>query len=300
MMIINKIILFLITKLPKSFIKIFASRYVAGESQLDAIETAKKLNKKGYSVTLDILGEHTKTIQEARNITQEYIKLFNLIEDNNIDANISIKPTHIGLDISIEEFESNISILLNTASNTNNFLRIDMESSVITDQTINTTLNFQKNNKNLGTVVQAYLYRTIDDLDLLNKFNNLNLRLCKGIYKESEKIAIQSRNQINTNYLKIFEKIIHLKGFVGIATHDQALIEDIYKHINNNCIDNKQFEFQALYGVPMGGWLEKHLSNNYKTRIYIPFGPNWYDYSIRRLKENPNIVSYIFKNLFTN
>ena len=142
MMIINQIILFLITKLPKSFIKIFASRYVAGESQLDAIETAKKLNKKGFSVTLDILGEHTKTVQEAKNITQEYVKLFNLIEKNNIDANISIKPTHIGLDISIEEFESNLSILLNTASNTNNFLRIDMESSLVTNQTINTTLKF--------------------------------------------------------------------------------------------------------------------------------------------------------------
>ena len=299
MSIINQIILFIATKLPKSFVKIFAGRYVAGEAAQGAIQTAKKLNKNGFAVTLDILGEHVKTKEEANFITEEYVQLFKLIQENNVDGNISIKPSHIGLDISVEEFEKNLTKLIDTAKNTDNFLRIDMESSAVTDQTIESTLKAQNNYNKVGTVMQAYLFRTIDDIDKLNENNLLNMRLCKGIYKESDKIAIQSRNKINDNYLKILDKVMDLNGYVGLATHDLSLIGQLYKKIEERNYPKDKFEFQVLYGVPMSGWLEKNLENNFKTRVYIPFGPDWYDYSIRRLKENPNIAGYILKNLFS-
>ena len=164
---INQIILFIATKLPKSFIKIFAGRYIAGETAMDAIQSAKKLNNKGFAVTLDILGEHVKTKSEAQQITQEYVNLYKLLAEHKIDGNISIKPTHIGLDISIEEFEKNLTKLLEVAKETDNFLRIDMESSDITQQTIETTLKFQLKYQNVGTVMQAYLHRTINDIEKL-------------------------------------------------------------------------------------------------------------------------------------
>lgn len=296
---INKIILFIATKLPKSIVRLFAGRYVAGETALNAIQTAKKLNTKGFSVTLDILGEHVKTTEEATFITNEYIDLFKLISKNNIDGNISIKPSHIGLDISVLEFEKNLKSLLDIATETQNFLRVDMESSAVTNQTIQSTLKFQESFNNVGTVMQAYLYRTINDIEKLDEKNLLNIRLCKGIYKESDKKAIQSRSKINDNYLTILDKVMDLKGYVGLATHDQSLMKSLYEKIKEKNYPLDLFEFQVLYGVPMNGWLEKNLSNNYKTRIYIPFGPDWYDYSIRRLKENPNIAGYILKNLFS-
>tara|TARA_S200000501_G_C20865966_1_gene761960 strand:- start:3449 stop:4351 length:903 start_codon:yes stop_codon:yes gene_type:complete len=295
---INKIILFFATKLPKSIIKLFAMRYVAGESALNAIKTAKRLNDKGFSVTLDILGEHVKTQKEAIAITDEYVELFKLLYQFKIDGNISIKPSHIGLDISVLEFEKNLSRIVKSAADTGNFLRIDMESSLSTDQTIISTLKYQKLYNKIGTVIQAYLFRTIHDIDKLNENDLLNIRLCKGIYKESNKIAIQSRYKINENYLKIVDKIMDKNGFIGLATHDLNLIKNLYKKIKNRNYPNDKFEFQVLYGVPMGSWLKKNLENNFKTRVYIPFGPNWYDYSIRRLKENPNIAGYILQNIF--
>jgi len=299
MSIINQIILFIVTNLPKSFIKIFAGRYVAGESTNEAIKVAKKLNKKGFAVTLDILGEHVKTKKEAKFITNEYIKLFNLIYKYKIDGNISIKPSHIGLDISVFEFERNLSTLIESAKRTNNFLRIDMESSLVTEQTIKSTLFYQNIYDKIGTVLQAYLYRTINDIEKLNENKLLNIRLCKGIYKESDEIAIQSKNKINENYLKIVDRVMDQNGYIGLATHDLNLIESLYKKIENRNYPKDKFEFQVLYGVPMNGRLEKNLKNKIKTRVYIPFGPDWYDYSIRRLKENPNIVGYILKNLFS-
>lgn len=297
---LNKIILSMAKILPKSVVKLFAKKYVAGETIDDALSVARQLNKLGFSVTLDILGEHVLNKEQSKYYTEQYVELYEKISSNNIDANISVKPTHIGLDISVDHFEKNLNKLLKFARKSNNFLRIDMESSKETDQTIKSTMKYQKIYKNIGTVMQAYLYRTIDDIDILNENKNLNIRLCKGIYKENKDIAIQSRDKINSNYIKIFKKVIGLEGFVALATHDVSLIRQLHEIIEDENIDKNTFEFQTLYGVPMKQILTSNKKLGFKTRIYVPFGPDWYDYSMRRLNENPNIAGYIFKNIFNN
>tara|TARA_Y100001968_G_C19406896_1_gene744172 strand:+ start:214 stop:1113 length:900 start_codon:yes stop_codon:yes gene_type:complete len=295
--ILNKVILSAISLLPKKMVYIFAGRYVAGSNMDSAIEATRIVNELGYSATLDILGEHTKTIEESNQISEDYIQLYQKIKKHKLDSNISIKPSHIGLDISYELCLKNLLSISHKAIETNNFLRIDMESSKHTDDTINLLNDSFKEFQNTGTVFQAYLHRTLDDIINLN-YKNINYRLCKGIYKEPSDISIHDRAKINDNYLKILEQGFKLGHYIGIATHDIELLQRIYDLIDRMNIDKNQFEFQVLYGVPMHGWLRKHTQNGYKVRVYIPFGPDWYDYSIRRLKENPNIMWYVIKNLF--
>jgi len=150
----------------------------------------------------------------------------------------------------------------------------------------------------VGTVFQAYLYRTQTDLEDLSQNGSFNFRLCKGIYKEPPEIAIQRRRKINSNFIKLLRFAFEKGIYVGIATHDLELLESAYALISEFNVSSDKFEFQVLYGVPMSGWLEKHLKNNFKVRVYVPFGKDWYAYSIRRLKENPNIAGYILKDLF--
>ena len=295
--ILNSVIIKTTTLLPKSIIQLFAGKYVAGENHKTALRVIKSLNDQGFSATIDILGEHVKETSEATKITSEYLDLFDEIAENKLDCNISIKPSHIGLDLSESEFLSNLQLLVEKAKLHNNFLRIDMESSSVTDVTIKAYNKMLKRSKGVGTVFQAYLFRTLSDIQNVQN-DYLNFRLCKGIYNESENISIQDRKLINENYLTILRHAFTANNYVGIATHDIDLLKDIYSLIDKLNVSPDRFEFQVLYGVPMSGWLEKHLKNEYKVRVYVPFGPDWYDYSIRRLKENPNIARYIIKNLF--
>jgi proline dehydrogenase len=295
--VLNLLLIKTITLMPKSIVRLFAGKYVAGENHSTALSTVKSLNHQGFATTIDILGEHIKDRIQAKEIVLEYIDLYDEIAENNLDCNISIKPSHIGLDISENIFLENLQLLIDKAMTTKNFLRIDMESSLATDATINAYTQALKKSDSVGTVFQAYLFRTLDDIRSIQN-NHLNFRLCKGIYKESKDISIQDRKYINDNYLKILRYAFTVNNYVGIATHDIDLLKDIYALIEELDVPSTQFEFQVLYGVPMSGWLEKHLENGYKVRVYVPFGPDWYDYSIRRLKENPNIAGYIIKNLF--
>ena len=295
--ILNKSILVIISLLPKKLVYIFAGRYVAGSDTKAIIKATQEVNNLGYSATIDILGEHTESIEKSKSISEYYIELYQEIKKNKLDSNISIKPSHIGLDISYDLCLENLLSISNKAIETNNFLRIDMESSKTTDYTINLFNDSYKKFQNTGTVFQAYLYRTIDDIKKIS-YDNINYRLCKGIYKESTEIAINDRAKINDNYIKILKQGFELGHYIGIATHDTNLLKRVYDLIEKMNISNDRFEFQVLYGVPMHGWLKKHLNKNFKVRVYIPFGPDWYDYSIRRLKENPNIMWYVIKNLF--
>ena len=293
---VNKIILFLIPLMPKFFVKFFANKYVAGVKTSQALRVVKKLNNKGLSCTLDILGEHTADLKESNAITNKYIDILDRIKLNSLDCNISIKPSHIGSDISDKNFNQNIEKLLIKADNNNNFIRIDMEDSKLTDLTIETYKNNHNYKKYLGIVFQAYLLRTSHDLRTLEE--NSNIRLCKGIYNEDSSIAIKDSKLINKNYIELLNIAFDKDIYVGIATHDEKLINDILKIIEDSKIDKNKFEFQMLYGVPMNKTIDYLLKNNYKVRIYVPYGRNWYDYSIRRIKENPNISKYIIQNLF--
>ena len=293
---LNYIFIKVIPFIPKFLIKIFANQYVAGISIDNAIKIISKLNNKGLHATLDILGEHTQNDTEAINITNQYCKILEEIHAKNLNCNISIKPTHIGTDISNNLFLDNLSKIHSKSIDTNNFVRIDMENSKLTDITINAYKNRAEINSDIGIVLQAYLFRSEDDLNNLNE--NSNIRLCKGIYNESEQIAFKRPLDINDNYIKLLEKSFNKNIYVGIATHDPELINHSINLIKSMNIDKSMFEFQMLYGVPM----EKHINtistHGYKIRIYVPFGPEWYSYSIRRIKENPNISKYIIQNLF--
>ena len=296
--IFNRFITTLIPLLPLSFVRMIARRYVAGESSQEALKIVQRLNKNGYSVTLDILGEHSKNKPEAQSITNEYSDLYENIHNQKLDCNISIKPTHIGLDIGEDFARTNLITLLNKAHETSNFLRIDMESSDVTDTTLDLYNECKKEYSKVGTVLQAYLHRSEEDLKMLSTDISCNFRLCKGIYRESPEIAIQKRGEINYNFLKLLRYAFDNKIYVGIATHNLELLKKTYDIIDELKIPTDKFEFQVLYGVPMSGWLEKHIENGYKVRVYVPFGKDWYAYSIRRLKENHDIAGYILKDIF--
>jgi len=293
---LNHIVISLISKVPKTIIKKFANQYVAGITIGDVLDKVQNLNDLGLCATVDILGEHTKEILETQKITNDYCDILTEIDKRKLNCNISIKPSHIGTDISNKLFTDNLNMIQKTANSYNNFVRIDMENSKLTNISLKTyQLSLQTSN-NIGIVLQAYLHRTYDDLNKLD--SNSNIRICKGIYNESEKISFKKKEEINKNYIRLLKLALSKKIYVGIATHDPLLISQSLKIIKSMNITDEMFEFQMLYGVPMKKYINRILDYKYKIRIYVPFGPNWYDYSIRRIKENPNISKYVIQNLF--
>ena len=296
MIIFNKLIILILPLIPKRLIKIIAKKYIAGTTLKEAVNAIKNLNSTGQKVTLDILGEHTKSIEECNNITDDYIRILKEINKSKLDCNISVKPSHIGSDINSNIVLENFSKIQGAANKFDNFIRLDMESSKITDLTIEVYNNLLKKSSNIGIVIQAYLYRSMKDIGNLKK--NTNIRLCKGIYNESPEIAIKDAQEINNNYIKLLNYAFDRNIFVGIASHDEELIKRCIELIKNRNISNNSFEFQYLYGVPMNKMLKIYQSNNFAVRAYVPYGANWYDYSVRRIKENPKIASYVLKNIF--
>jgi len=297
MFFLNKIIIIIIPFLPKFVARFFSKKYVAGTTINQALDKIQKLNLKNESATIDILGEHTKRTKEANEITSNYIKIIEKIHTNNLDCNLSIKPSHIGLDISYELALNNFKQILESAKKYGNFIRIDMESSKNTDISIKLYNELKKISSNIGIVFQAYLHRTENDINNIDPRSNI--RLCKGIYKESSEISFQNYDEINNNYLHLLELAFKKNIYVGIATHDERLIYKSKEIIKKMKVDNSLFEFQYLYGVPMKKINKKLKNEHFKIRSYVPFGKDWYDYSIRRIKENPQIASYVIKNIFS-
>lgn len=294
---INHLIASSIHLFPKWLVKPFASPYVAGDTFEIAIPKIRALNTNGYKVTIDILGEHVKDSEQARHITKEYCSLFNIISKENLDCNISIKPTHIGLDVSLAESMANIHHIINAAKSNQNFLRLDMENSPFTDATFELYDHCKTIHPKVGVVLQSYLHRSMNDVNQRIS-PQFNARICKGIYTEDPSIAYQSNEDIHKNYVALVQSILTQGGYCAIATHDLTLIDELETWIVQNNVPNDRFEFQVLYGVPMQGRLELLLAKGYTVRIYVPFGSAWFDYSLRRLKENPNIVGYVIKNIF--
>jgi len=294
---INSSIVSMLRILPRWSIHPFAKTYVAGESVEETVLVVKKVNNLGFTCTLDILGEHVQSATEAENITREYCDLYDVIASENLDCNISIKLTHIGLSLDETIAVNNLERILKQVKKHNNFLRIDMENSPYTQDTINLYQDYVSDYPNMGIVLQAYLKRSLEDVRTLNG-PGFNTRVCKGIYDEPETIAFKDRAAIQDNYFHITKEIISGNGFAAIATHDIPLIDRIEDWIESTQVPSDRFEFQVLYGVPMGGRLERLLDKGYTVRQYVPFGPEWFDYSLRRLKENPKIMSYVLGNLF--
>jgi len=297
MAITNSLLATIMPYLPKVLVRPFAKPYVAGESIDSVIKIAKKLNDNGFSTTLDILGEFVNSKEEANKIKNAYSELIKNISSKKLDSTISVKLTHLGLGIDSKLGEENFNSLSLIGKEYNVGITIDMENSPYTSKTFEIYKNAIIKNEKLGAVIQAYLYRSLDDIKHLDS-SLLNLRICKGIYNESQDIAIQDRLAINDNYFEMAKSLLNGQGYACLATHDLTLIDRLESFIDGNDISPKRFEFQVLYGVPMGNRLEELKSKGYKIRIYVPFGEAWFEYSVRRLKENPKIISYVLKNLF--
>ena len=298
MKLINYFIIQIIPFLPKIFIRLVASPYIAGITDDQMLVNVKKLNDKGYDVAIDILGEHVTTDRDATQITERYANLYDRIASQGLDANLSIKLSHIGQDLGYELVRKNLMILVNAAKKHNNFLRLDMENSPYTSETINLYKKAFEIYPNVGIVLQAYMHRSIDDIDMLaNKM--FNVRICKGIYIESEDIAYRGYEKIRSNYIALVQRGLTKGSYVGIASHDEYLIDTLYAWIKDNKISPSQYEFQVLHGVPMEKKLQQLIKEGNKVRVYVPYGDNWYDYSVRRLKENPKMAGYIIKNIFS-
>jgi len=294
---LNTVIVKVAQMLPKSMVRVFAGKYIAGEELQDAINLVKQLNSKGIFATLDVLGESIKNKEEAIEAKKKCIEVIEAIETNKLMANLSIKPTQMGLAIDEEFAFQQILEIVQKAKSFNNFVRIDMEDSPFTDPTLRVYKKLNEKIGHVGVVLQAYLKRTLSDIEQLNKLGT-NYRICKGIYVEPESIAYKKRQAIRDNFLKALRLMLENRNYVGIATHDDYLIGNSYKMIKEMNIPKDKFEFQMLLGVKEE-LRDKINSDGYKVRIYVPFGEDWFAYSIRRLKENPQIAGYVFKNIFS-
>ncbi len=292
----NKIIVSIVQIMPKALVGFFSKRYIAGETLDAAIRTVKDLNSKNIYATIDVLGESIKNKEEALQSKEAVLKVFDAVVENNLMANISIKPTQMGLGIDENFAFEAVSELVEKAEKLENFLRIDMEDSPYTDATFRLYKRLREKYDKVGVVVQAYLKRTFDDVVFLNKLD-ANYRLCKGIYIEPANIAYKDKQVIRKNFVKVLEAMLKSGSYVGIATHDEFLINEAYRLIRELDIPKDRFEFQMLLGV-REELRNKINSDGYKIRVYVPFGIDWYAYSIRRLKENPNIAGQIFMNIF--
>ncbi len=298
----NKMMAALLPYMPESFVWVFSKRYVAGKTLDEAIQHCKELNSQGIKITIDVLGEFIKNIDEAEQNKNEYLEVIEFIQKNKINGNYSLKPSMFGLLIDKDICYQHIRKIIIKASEYNNFVRIDMEDTKCTDLEIEMFRKLKKEfPKNVGLVVQAYLKRTLSDvtnmLDLNNTEIPVNYRLCKGIYNEPKELAYKQYEEINENYLKILEFMLQNKIYVGIATHDKTLVEGAYKLIEKYNVPKNMYEFQMLLGVTPD--LRKSISDKSHTmRVYVPYGTKWFAYCTRRLKENPKMAGMIIKAIF--
>jgi len=293
--ILNSTIVSFVKFLPQSVVHIFAKKYIAGEELQDAVNVTKQLNSKGIVATLDVLGEAITTKEEAKEEKEECLRVLEAIKKNNLDANLSIKPTSLGLNIDTDYFYQNMREVITKAKEYNNFVRVDMEDSPYTTKTIKIFKKLQQEFDNVGIVLQAYLKRTEVDVEDLNK-TKTNYRLCKGIYVEPAEIAFKEKQKVRDNFMHVLEKILLNKSYVGIATHDDFLVDGSYDLIKKMNLNKEDYEFQMLYGVKEK-LRDKINADDHKLRVYVPYGKKWYAYSMRRMQENPEIAGHITKSI---
>ncbi len=294
---LNKLIVKALPLIPKPVVGQVAKRYIAGITLPDGIRAVHELNDRRMMATMDLLGEDVKDIREANLVRDNILPILQAIKENGLDSNISIKPTQLGLKIDEELCYKNVREIICQAAKLGNFVRIDMEDATTTDQTLNLYRRLRKEGiSNTGVVIQAYMRRSEADVKALVK-EGANFRLCKGIYNESPGIAYKGRQEIRENYLKLLNIMLDGGSYVGIATHDDFLIDAALANIRKRGLKKDQYEFQMLLGVR-----EKRrnqiVSEGHRLRVYVPFGEQWYAYSTRRLKENPMMAWYITKAIF--
>ncbi|MFN2104826.1 MAG: proline dehydrogenase family protein [Candidatus Promineifilaceae bacterium] len=290
----------LVSNLPPA--KVVARRFVAGETIEDAVAVARQLNQRGMHVTMDYLGESVSTIKEAEAARDEILRLFDRIEREKLDATVSVKLSQLGLKIDTGQTFKNVRSLAASASEYGNRLRIDMEESVLVDITLDIyrRLRYDEGFSNVGVVVQSYLYRTEDDVRRLVD-EGASVRLCKGAYMEPANVAFPEKQDSDDNFVKLMQIMLSEKArqngmYLGVATHDEQMVNATRSFVQREGIDAHEFEFQMLYGIRRD--LQESLVNEgYQVRVYVPYGTAWYPYFVRRLAERPANLWFFLSNL---
>jgi proline dehydrogenase len=269
-------------------------RFVAGETIADAIQTAQELNLQGLHVSLDHLGENVSDAREAKSAAQDFITALKAIKEQGVDANISVKLTALGLDISQDLCEENVRTILQHAQQYPIFVRIDMEGSDYTERTVAMTLQMHRQYEHVGTVIQSCLYRSKHDIEQLIA-QGVRVRLVKGAYKEPKEIAFQNKSDVDHNYVQLMMMLILRGNYPAIATHDEAIINATCKYARDHGISKEAFEFQMLYGIRRD-LQQKLVQQGYNVRVYVPYGSQWYPYLMRRMAERPSNLMFVVSN----
>jgi len=279
-------------------------RFVAGMTVEEAIAVAEQLNSEGIDVTLDSLGESVTEVSQAEESATIYTRLLDEIGTRKLRANVSLKLTQMGMDIGghgagPELAEGIVARLVEHAAAIGSFVRVDMEGSDYTEATIAMTERlYQRWPGAVGTVLQAYLYRTGDDVERLLA-QGIRMRLCKGAYKEPAEIAFPAKSDVDANYVKLAKRVMANPVFCGIATHDETIVDELKRFVEAHAVEKSSFEFQMLYGVRRD-LQRKLVAAGFGVRVYVPFGREWYPYFMRRLAERPANVLFLAKNFFKN
>ena len=298
MNLLNRLILSLIESLPGPLVKRFALRYIAGERLDDAVRVVREINSKGMMGTIDVLGENISTREESLGAVRECEEVLRTIHRDHLDASLSIKLTQFGLKIDQGFCYSNVKRLLEIASDYGCFVRIDMEDSSTTNETLELYGRLRSEGfESVGVVIQANMRRSEEDVRRLIPMR-ANIRLCKGAYVEPKAVAFQEREEVRNSFMRLLKMLLNERCYVGIATHDDFLVKGAYQLTRERNLPDSVYEFQMLYGVKIR-LRDKITGDGHRLRVYVPFGQHWYAYSIRRFKENPQIVGYVLRALFS-
>ena len=272
-----------------------AARFVAGDTWADGLEAGRRINREGIAVTFDRLGESVTSLAEAEVSRDEYLRVLAEISDHHLDANVSIKLTQFGMDISEQACRGNVEQLVRKARDLNSFVRIDMESSEYTERTLRLVSDMHAQYKTVGTVIQAYLRRSEKDIDMLCR-QGIRARLCKGAYLEPAEVAFQEKSEVDRNFVHLMRILLAAGTYPAIATHDEKIIQEAKDFVNARNLSRDGFEFQMLYGIRRD-LQRKLVAEGYRLRLYVPFGKAWYPYFMRRLAERPANVLFLARNL---
>jgi proline dehydrogenase len=290
--IFDRAIVRMLPAVPRPLVQKLSERYIAGPELKDARETVRKLNAEGKVATIDVLGEEITTEEEAAAIVRAYLDVFADIERCGLDSGVSVKLTALGLNLDYDVCRTNLRTVVEDAASRGNFVRIDMEDSSTTDDTLHLYRELrEEGHDNVGVVLQAMLRRTTDDIAALADLRP-SVRLCKGIYVEPPELAYQAFDEVRASYVRALDALLSAGGHVGIATHDEWLLDEGRRLVAEHELTPDAYEFQMLLGVrpELGTGL---VREGHRLRIYVPFGRHWYEYSLRRLQENPKLAGYI-------
>jgi proline dehydrogenase len=282
---------------PRAIVRRISGRYIAGDTLEDAVETVRELNRRGCVATIDLLGESTDDKADALAKLRAYKEVLDVLEEHGLKSGVSVKLTGLGLTLDEEFCRENLEEIVVYAGQKGRFVRVDMEDSPHTEATLRLVHDLHKRHENTGAVVQAYLRRSLGDVERLVEAG-ISARLCKGIYDEPRKLAYKDFDTVRENYILLLEEFLGGGCYVGIATHDEYLVWHALRLIHRMEIPKDRYEFQMLLGVDeeLRGIL---VGAGHKVRVYVPFGEDWYEYSTRRLKENPKIAGYVAKDVIS-